>query len=121
MLKTGEAGAKKFAEQDRKRPPRVVTVEQAGAESMSPEALRSEISKQVFCAAVRMVNATIELAEQGHYQAMKCLFEMIGLFPAPATPDSPPEDSLAGLLLDRLKMGEEELREKPESSGDHVK
>ena len=64
--------------------------------------LRAEISGEVCAAATRMVQATIEQASTGHYQAMRCLFEMIGLFPATVLPEGPESDSLVGTLLDHL-------------------
>ena len=74
-------------------------------------ALRSHISNMVCADAVGMVEAAIAQVDDGHYQAMKYLFEMIGLFPATAMPEAPQEDSLAGMLLSRLGIGEESLTE----------
>ena len=93
--------------------PPLVTTEPPAAEPMDKEALRGEISKQVRIAALGMLGKTIEQVNDGHYQAMKYLFEMIGLFPAPAMQDAPQEDSLAGMLLSRLGMGEETQTEEP--------
>jgi hypothetical protein len=78
---------------------------------MDMVALRSHISNMVCADAVGMVEAVIAQVNDGHYQAMKYLFEMIGLFPATAMPEAPQEDSLAGMLLSRLGIGEESLTE----------
>lgn len=115
---------KKSREKPRKHKPQPIA-----AEPMDKEALRGEISKQVRAAAPGMVSITIKQVNDGHYQAMKYLFEMIGLFPAPAMQDMPQEDSLAGMLLDRLGMREETLTEEPgdqrgktkAQAGNHVK
>jgi len=76
-------------------------------EAVDLEALRGHISNLVCVAAAGMVRTTIERVNEGQYQAMKYLFEMIGLFPATATPDAPQDDSLAGMLLSRLGIPEE--------------
>lgn len=47
----------------------------------------------------------MEQVGQGHYQAMKYLFEIVGLYPHTETEDTE-EDSLARLLLRHLKIPE---------------
>ena len=69
--------------------------------------LRKEITTLVKSSAVDMVTKTIEQVNEGHYAAMKYLFEMIGLFPAPSQEETPPEDSLARTLLLRLGLQDE--------------
>ena len=60
-------------------------------------ALRREITELVARNAVVMVqNAIDAVNEAGQYQAIKYLFEMIGLYPALNTEDDTPEASLAG-------------------------
>ena len=54
-----------------------------------------------------MVERVLADADEGHYQAMKCLFEMVGLCPAAAPEAAAEEDSLAEILLRRLKLSEE--------------
>ena len=46
-------------------------------------------------------------ASEGHYLAMKYLFEMVGLCPATTSEEPLEEDSLAKTLLRRLKLPEE--------------
>ncbi len=80
------------------------------------EALRKQIKGLVCKDAVAMVEKIVAQVGDGHYQAMKYLFEMIGLFPATATEEAPQEDSLAGMLLSRLGTREEMLNEAEEGS-----
>jgi hypothetical protein len=70
-------------------------------------ALRREITELVARNAVVMVqNAIDAVNEAGQYQAIKYLFEMIGLYPALNTEDDTPEASLAGVLLRHLGVQE---------------
>jgi hypothetical protein len=77
---------------------------QAGpAEELSE--LRRKISELVAQNAVPMVQQAIDsVREEGQYQAIKYLFEMIGLFPAVALEDSESQDSLAQVLLEQLGL-----------------
>jgi hypothetical protein len=43
---------------------------------------------------------------KGHYLGMKCLFEMIGFYPATSPDDAPVEDSPAAILLRALGIPE---------------
>jgi len=70
-------------------------------------ALRCEITELVARNAVVMVqNAIDAVNDGGQYQAIKYLFEMIGLYPALGTEDDQPEASLAGALLRHLGVRE---------------
>lgn len=70
-------------------------------------AVRRKITELVTQNAVPMVQQAIDaVREEGQYQAMKYLFEMVGLYPATAQEDSPGEDSLAGILLAALGLPE---------------
>lgn len=67
--------------------------------------LRRKISELVAQNAVPMVQQAIDaVREQGQYQAIKYLFEMIGLYPAVAQDDSESQDSLAEVLLEQLGL-----------------
>jgi hypothetical protein len=66
--------------------------------------LRQEIEDLIKREAVPMVKSTIGEAEDGHFAAMKYLFEMVGLFPGTVEPESEQDDSLAKILLQRLGM-----------------
>jgi hypothetical protein len=111
---------KKSKEKKRKRAPRPVVAKLVVIEQpMDMEGLRGHISNLVCGDAVEMVRTTVERVKKGQYQAMKYLFEMIGLFPATAVPDAPQEDSLAGMLLSRLGMRDEMSEE--EEAANHVK
>lgn len=69
--------------------------------------LRRKITELVAQNAVPMVQLAIDaVREEGQYQAMKYLFEMIGLYPAAAESESGTEDSLAQILLAQLGLPE---------------
>src|SRR5437763_7863671 len=68
-------------------------------------ALRRRITELVARNAVSMVQQAIDaVREEGQYQAIKYLFEMIGLYPAVAQEDSESQDSLAQVLLEQLGL-----------------
>ena len=72
-------------------------------------ALRKKITELVAQNAVPMVQQAIDaVREGGQYQAMKYLFEMIGLYPGVAPEDDEKQDSLAQLLLAQLGLTEDE-------------
>lgn len=80
-------------------------------------ALRRRITELVARNAVAMVQQAIDaVKEEGQYQAIKYLFEMIGLYPAVADDNDEAQSSLAQTLLDQLgieKVDEEKsAREK---------
>ena len=77
---------------------------QAGpAEELSE--VRRKISELVARNAVPMVQQAIDaVREEGQYQAIKYLFEMVGLYPASAQDDSESQDSLAEVLLEQLGL-----------------
>ena len=67
--------------------------------------LRRKISELVAQNAVPMVQQAIDaVREEGQYQAIKYLFEMIGLYPAIVQEDSESQDSLAQVLLEQLGL-----------------
>lgn len=69
--------------------------------------LRRKITELVAQNAVPMVQQAIDaVREEGQYQAMKYLFEMIGLYPAGAESEPGAEDSLAQILLAQLGLPE---------------
>jgi hypothetical protein len=69
--------------------------------------LRQQITRLVCAQAVQMVGTTIEQVQNGHYQALKYLFEMIGLYPGADVQEASQEDSLAMRLLRHLGISEE--------------
>src|SRR5437899_10090176 len=74
--------------------------------------LRRKISELVAQNAVPMVQQAIDaVKEEGQYQAIKYLFEMIGLYPAAAQDESRAQESLARTLLDHLGLHEVSLEE----------
>ena len=74
-----------------------------GQQQPDLSALRGQITDLVSRNAVVMVqNAIDAVNEGGQYQAIKYLFEMIGLYP-PSPDDGPEgESSLAAILLEQL-------------------
>lgn len=66
--------------------------------------LRQEIQDLIKREAIPMVESTIGEAKEGHFAAMKYLFEIVGLFPGTCEPESEEDDSLAKILLQRLGM-----------------
>jgi hypothetical protein len=73
--------------------------------------IRKEITTLIKSNAVHMVQKTIDQVNEGHYAAMKYLFEAIGLFPAPMQEEMPAEDSLVRRLLGRLGLPEDPMPE----------
>jgi hypothetical protein len=70
-------------------------------------ALRLTITELVARNAVGMVQQAIDaVKEEGQYQAIKYLFEMIGLYPAAVQGESPVQESLAWTLLQQLGLPE---------------
>jgi hypothetical protein len=110
---------KKSRKKTSKLEPQQVEVEVLVLEPVDMETLREEIRNRVCAAAVGMVSTTIGQVSKGHYQGMKYLFEMVGLFPGTATPDTPQEDSLAEMLLGRLGIRDESAPEGEQAN--HVK
>jgi hypothetical protein len=75
-------------------------------------ALRRRITDLVARNAVAMVQQAIDAVnEEGQYQAIKYLFEMIGLYPLSDEDGAPAEDSLAETLLHRLGLLEDKVPE----------
>jgi hypothetical protein len=69
--------------------------------------LRRQITDLVAQNAVAMVQHAIDAVnEEGQYQAIKYLFEMVGLYPAQADDESPVDDSLVKTLLHQLGLPE---------------
>ncbi len=68
-------------------------------------ALRRKITELVAQNAVTMVQCAIDsVNEEGQYQAIKYLFEMIGLYPASEASEGQREDALASVLLQHLGL-----------------
>ena len=82
-----------------------------GCKPVSLQQVREEIVQLVSEHARDMVLHTIEEANNGHYAAMKFLFEMTGLYPAASEEESQDDNGLAKLLLEQLGIT-------PEPEGD---
>jgi len=72
-------------------------------------ALRRRITNLVCAEAMPMVETTIEQVQSGHYQALKYLFELVGLYPATNPDEDSQEDPLAKMLLRHLGVSATEF------------
>jgi hypothetical protein len=69
--------------------------------------LRREVTDLVAKNAIAMVQRAIDsVIEEGQYQAIKYLFEMVGLYPASAATETGAEESLAQTLLHHLGLAD---------------
>lgn len=76
--------------------------------------LRQKITDLVARNAVAMVQCAIDgVMEEGQYQAIKYLFEMVGIYPASAGSDDTAEDTLSKVVLRHLGIGESALTAGP--------
>ena len=72
-------------------------------------ALRQKITELVAKNALPMVQHAIDaVCEDGQYQAMKFLFEMVGLYPTAVQNDGDGQESLSRILLAQLGLLEEQ-------------
>lgn len=71
--------------------------------------VRKEITSIIGNEATKLMQAVMEEAKKGQLAPVKYLFEMAGLYPAPAETSSvdPEENSLARTLMHRLGLPEE--------------
>ena len=67
-------------------------------------ATRQRVVDLIVQHAVEMVDATIDAAKDGQYAAMRCLFEMAGIFSLPDERAVPKDDALTETLLQRLGL-----------------
>ena len=81
--------------------------------------LRQKITDLVCRNAVAMVQCAIDgVMEEGQYQAIKYLFEMVGIYPGVSGEGDAPEDSLSKVLLRHLGVPESEPPAESGSSRD---
>lgn len=90
-----------------KQPKKNGSVPGEAARAVDLDRVYEQIRRLVGNRAVNMVESLLADADQGHFQAMKCLFEMVGLCPAAGPEAKVEEDSLAKILLRRLKLSAE--------------
>ena len=92
------------------------------ASSADLSSLRRQITNLVAQNAVAMVQHAIDAVnEEGQYQAIKYLFEMVGLYPAAGDDECAIEDSLAKTLLDHLGLQEAGPQGKESTASDPLK
>jgi len=88
--------------------------EKSPAASLELGKLRGKITDLVARNAVAMVQCAIDgVMEEGQYQAIKYLFEMVGIYPAEAGETEGPEDTLARVLLQHLGVAVPEAEQVP--------
>jgi hypothetical protein len=75
-------------------------------------ALRREITDLVTRNAVAMVQNAIDAVNDGQYQAVKYLFEVVGLYPTVGDEHEPEEASLAAILLQQLGLQDGSVAER---------
>jgi hypothetical protein len=69
--------------------------------------LRQKITDLVSRNAEAMVQCAIDgVMEEGQYQAIKYLFEMVGIYPVASHEGAAPEDTLSKVLLRHLGVAE---------------
>lgn len=72
--------------------------------------LRQNLAELVAKNAVSMVQHAIDgVIEDGQYQAIKYLFELVGIYPPIAGGEQQPEDTLSRVLLRQLGIEVDEL------------
>jgi hypothetical protein len=79
--------------------------------------LRRKIADLVAKNAISMVQHAIDsVTEDGQYQAIKYLFELVGIYPAIADGEEKSEDTLSQVLLRQLGLGNDDTidQEPPE-------
>jgi hypothetical protein len=64
--------------------------------------VRQQVTNLVANRALEVVHETLDQIGRGNYQAMKYLFEMVGLFPVTASDETSAENSLTTMLLNRF-------------------
>ena len=83
-----------------------------GAKKIDREAVREKVASMVASEVEDMVNAAIGEGNKGHFQAMKYLFEVAGIFPAGQTPEGDErETSFSELLCKQLELAERQSTE----------
>jgi hypothetical protein len=64
--------------------------------------VRQQVTNLVANRALEVVHETLDQIGRGNYQAMKYLFEMVGLFPVAESQETSTEKSLTTMLLNHF-------------------
>ena len=96
-------GAKNKGQGTRKKS----TERKARVRQVDIAAVRQKATNMIGGQATPMVKAVIEECKKGHYQVLKYLFEVAGIFPASAEASDEHEPSFAEILCQRLGLPEE--------------
>ncbi|SRR6266567_3490776 len=89
---------------------REIEMEPAGRNAQKIAQAR-EVTNLVVSEASAMILTTIEHVHKGHHEALKVLFQVIGLFSMPAEVEEQKDHGLAKALLDSLGLGTESSQE----------
>jgi hypothetical protein len=107
VMKRSKAKPKTRRQGKRRTPAR-----RTGSRNIDVATVRQQIINIIGTEAATMVWAAIEEGHKGHYQAMKYLFEVAGIFPVPANEEKSGEaKSYAEILCKQLGLQEEPLVE----------
>lgn len=96
---------------ERGREPRFLFMPaKSDAVTLDLASLRARVTELVARNAIAMVQCAIDgVKEEGQYQAIKYLFEMVGLYPAPAGTEGNADETFAQILLQRLGLEEQAI------------
>ena len=107
-----KAKAKPKARGQKRKPAR-----KSGTRNVDIVAVRQQVTNIIGAEAETMVWAAVEEGQKGHYQAMKYLFELAGIFPAPVNEEKNGEaTSYAEILCRELGLPEEPAAEPPSTA-----
>ncbi len=97
-----------------------MAAKKAGADASLPE-LRQRITDLVARNAVAMVQRAIDgVMEEGQYQAIKYLFEMVGIYPVVTGDTDEPQDGLSEVLLQHLGVSLSEEKRSSTKRGPEI-
>lgn len=89
-----------------RQPAKPPLTRKANLDPVDLPAIRRQIVDLVGSQALGMVEITIEQVANGHYAAMKYLFELVGLSQVEAATEPNEQNALAKTLLQRLREAE---------------
>jgi len=118
-MTTGRRKMKRAGVKAKRKPARKKgAARKAGSRQVDITAVRQEATNLIGEEASEMVLAVIEECKKGHYQGMKFLFEIAGIFPAPvAATAEVANPSFAEILCQRLGLPDE-MPPEPEVTDD---
>lgn len=82
--------------------PQRVEIEPQYLDPIDLASVRQRVTNLVANRALEVVDEALDQSGRGNYQAMKYLFEMVGLFPTVAGQENSAKNSLTTMLLDHF-------------------